>query len=173
MSFPRRTFLDDDEDEEEEEDHNWRSLGRNLTTTRRNGVSKTTNDSLGEIRAIIQDEWAETLQPDFRPIGLALDMVDTSSLGRRRDLERFKRTNQDIERALQSTVNEHYQGFNSSIGTYGQVTSSIAASQKQVGATRDALHRAKAQLSTQRADLLDLSERSQQYNDMIALLKDM
>ncbi|ORY80018.1 Sec8 exocyst complex component-specific domain-domain-containing protein [Protomyces lactucae-debilis] len=173
MSYARRGILDDDDDEEED-DHNWRSLSRNATTVnRRNGVSKTTNDTLGEIRGIIQSEWAETLQPDFRPIGLALDMVDTSSLGRRRDLERFRRTNQDIERALQSTVNEHYQGFNSSIGTYGQVTGAIATSQRQVGATRDALHRAKAQLSTHRDDLLDLSERSRQYNDMISLLKDI
>lgn len=166
-----RRYLDDD-DSDDGDSGGWKrapSSTTNRTVPRRNGVSR---DPLAEIRAIVEDDWRETLDDNFHPITLALDMLDTSSLGRHRELGKFKKTNQLIEQALQSTVNEHYQGFNSSIGTYGQVTGSIKQSQRQIISTKESLLRAKVQLSVKRSDLLDMSTKSQQYKDIIKLLRD-
>lgn len=172
MSSRNRRFFDDDDDDDEQLSgwtRNRRSNGA-PARDRRNGVSR---DPLSEVRAIVEDEWRETLDDNFHPITLALDMLDTSSLGRAKELENFKKTNQQIETALQSTVNEHYQGFNSSVGTYGQITGSIGECQKQVRGTRDALLRAKVQLSTKRDDLLEMSAKSQQFQSMITFLRQM
>lgn len=165
MSRGRR-YLDNDLDDL---DDGWnRSATNGRGVPRRNGVSR---DPLAEVKAIVEEDWRETISEDFHPITLALDMLDKSSLGRHRELSKFKRTNEAIEQALQSTVNEHYQGFNSSIGTYGQISGSIAQSQRQIRTTKESLLRAKVQLSIRRDDLLDMTAKSQQYQDMLKLLR--
>lgn len=173
MSSRNRRFFDDvdDDDDAAGQLKGWsrsRQANGTIHRDRRNGVSR---DPLSEVRELVEDDWRETLDENFHPITLALDMLDTSSLGRAKELDKFKRANQQIEQALQSTVNEHYQGFNSSIGTYGQVTGAIDLSQQMVRSTRNALLRAKVQLSSKRADLLEMSAKSSQYQGMIKLLR--
>lgn len=169
MSRTRRIFDDEDDDGIGGWSRN-RKTSEATARNRRNGLS---HDPLAEVRATVEDDWRETLDDNFHPITLALDMMDSSSLGRAKDLNKFKQTNQQIEQALQSTVNEHYQGFNSSVGTYGQLSDSIRISQKKVNSTKDALLRAKVQLSSKRLDLLDMSARTHQYQDMIRLLREV
>lgn len=176
MNRQNRRIFDDDDDDDEEDDVAWT---RSNTTRRANGLgvrvrrNGTSQDPLTHVREIVEDDWRETLDDNFHPVTLALDMLDTSSLGRAKDLSNFRETNAIIERALQSTVNEHYQGFNASIGTYRQITGSISHSQKQVDKTKAALLKAKVQLSSKRTDLLEMSARSTQYQDMLKLLYDM
>lgn len=166
----RRIFDDDDEGEDVGWTRSSRKANGTISRSRRNGVSR---DPLAEVREVVEDDWRETLDDNFHPISLALDMLDRTSLGRAKDLNKFKETNQMIEQALQSTVNEHYQGFNASVGTYRQIAGSISQSQKQVRTTKAALMRAKVQLSSKRMDLLEMSARSTQYQEILKLLRDM
>ena len=122
---------------------------------------------------MIQSEWRDTTSDDYHPITLALDMLDRSSLGRHNDLRHFQQTNEMIEQALQSTVNEHYQGFNTSIGFYGQFSASVTHSQEKLLNTKEALARAKIQLSVKRGDLVEMSNKSQHFKNVIKLLKDV
>lgn len=172
MSRHNRRIFDDDDDDD---GAGW----TRSNSTRANGLSNrprrngTSHDPLTRVREVVEDNWRETLDDNFHPITLALDMLDGSSLGRAKDLNQFKETNKMIEQALQSTVNEHYQGFNASVGTYRQITGSIGQAQRQVRSTKSALLRAKVQLSSKRTDLMDMSVRSTQYQDMLKLLHDM
>ena len=140
---------------------------------RRNGLSRTSADTLSDIRSLVKGDYPEALSDSFQPITLALEMLDTSSLGRHRELDKFKAINHEIEQALRSTVNEHFQGFNSSVGTHTFMVAAVERCQKNVTTTRDMLLRAKAQLSIQRTDLLDLNQRSRQLNEVLQVLKDM
>ena len=175
--YRSRRFFDDDDDDDRDDmgSDNVRAWTRRknevpISRDRRNGVSR---EPLAEVREIVEQDWREMLDENFHPITLALDMLDKSSLGRAKDLPNFREVNRQIEQALQSTVNEHYQGFNSSVGIYGQVTGSIRHSQRQVGTAKDALLRAKVQLSSKRSDLADMTKRSTHYHDTIKLLRDV
>lgn len=140
---------------------------------RRNGLSRSSADTLTDIRNLVKGDYPEALTEAFQPITLALEMLDTSSLGRHRELDKFRAINREIEQTLQGTVNEHFQGFNSSIGTHTYMVASVERCQKSVTSTRDMLLRAKAQLSIQRSDLLELTHRAKQLNEVLQILKDM
>lgn len=64
---------------------------------------------------------------------------------------------------------EHYQGFNSSIGTYHKIQSSIQSSQGRVRNLRNALEGSKSGLLSTKPELKGLATSSQNYDDIIQL----
>lgn len=64
---------------------------------------------------------------------------------------------------------EHHQGFNSSIGTYHKIQSSIQSSQGRVRTLRSALDDAKSGLLSTKPELKGLATSSQKYDDIIQL----
>lgn len=64
---------------------------------------------------------------------------------------------------------EHHQGFNSSIGTYHKIQSSIQSSQGRVRALKNALEGAKSGLLSTKPELKGLATSSQNYDDIIQL----
>ncbi|KAI5806550.1 Sec8 exocyst complex component-specific domain-containing protein [Peziza echinospora] len=107
------------------------------------------------------------------PVKVALELMDTSSLGLAHKYDSFKYTHNDLQQALQSIVNDYYQGFNSSIGTYHSIMRSITTSQEKVRALREQLMQAKSDLSLNKPEVKNLVVSSQRYDEMLTALTAM
>src|SRR5215471_10960811 len=64
---------------------------------------------------------------------------------------------------------EHHQGFNSSIGTYHKIQSSIQSSQTRIRQVKGSLAEAKSSLLTTKPELKGLATASQNYDDVLQL----
>jgi exocyst complex component 4 len=109
-------------------------------------------------------------QDNCMPVKVALELMDSSSLGRAHQYEEFQRTHKQLQRALKAIVNEHHQGFNSSIGTFHKIQSSIQSSQNRLRALKESLAQAKVGLSITRPELRGLATTSQSYEEMLHIL---
>ncbi|GBB95205.1 hypothetical protein RclHR1_00250003 [Rhizophagus clarus] len=129
------------------------------------------NDSFLEMENVMQqikEKWDFMMNEDFNPVPLALELLDGSSLGK--DYGVFRQMNSNLNKALQYIVDDYYQGFNSSIGTFGGVIHNIGDSQERVREMKAQLKVCKESLLSKRSDLLQLWFRSQQYKEMIRIL---
>ncbi|KAL5639427.1 hypothetical protein ACGC1H_006810 [Rhizoctonia solani] len=130
--------------------------------------------TIGEIDAVLdqmQEEWAFVIDPDFNPVSLALALLDESSVGR--DLDSFRRTKAMLERALKGTVDKHYQAFAASLPHHNKLLSLLNDTQKHIAETRSCLTDARAALSHQRADLVQLWSRGQTIEEMLRILDEI
>lgn len=104
------------------------------------------------------------------PVKVALQLMDQSSLGLADQHTQFTNTHHQLQETLKSIVNEHHQGFNSSIGTFHQIQSSIHVSQTRVRALKQSLVNAKGNLGTTRPELKAFATSSQSYDHMLQTL---
>ena len=118
----------------------------------------------------INGSWEIMTRDDCVPVHVALQLMDYSSLGRGNDYQDFQRTNKYLQKALKAIVNEHHQGFNSSIGTFHKIQNSIQTSQMRVRALRDSVQGAKSSLMVTKPELKALGSSSQHYDDMLQLV---
>jgi len=118
----------------------------------------------------IHANWDIITRDDCVPVHVALQLMDYSSLGRGNDYQDFQRTNRHLQKALKTIVNEHHQGFNSSIGTFHKIQASIQVSQSRVRALRDSVRGAKSNLMVTKPELKGLGTSSQKYDDMLSIL---
>ncbi|KAF1995102.1 hypothetical protein P154DRAFT_526585 [Amniculicola lignicola CBS 123094] len=128
------------------------------------------SERMEEILQYIQDNFDFMTKDKCVPIQIALKLLDSSSLGLASQHDRFHQTHQDLQRALKAIVNEHHQGFNSSIGTFHKIQSSLQQSQHRVRTLKDSLTQAKTHLSTTKPELKELATSSQNYDEMIQIL---
>ncbi len=103
------------------------------------------------------------------PVQVALQLMDTSTLGKAEREPDFLNVHQTIQQTLKTIVNEHHQGFNSSIGTYHKIQASIQSSQGRVRGLKHALEDAKGGLMSTKPELKELATSSQKYDDIIQL----
>jgi exocyst complex component 4 len=83
--------------------------------------------------------------------------------------ERYDRSG--IDYLFQANIDvEHHQGFNSSIGTFHQIQSSLQSSQQRVRTLKGSLVSAKSQLSTAKPELREFATTSQNYDEMLQML---
>jgi exocyst complex component 4 len=126
--------------------------------------------TLAEVLQYIQSEWDFMADDKCVPVQVALQLMDSSSLGRAHQYRQFQDTHKQLKRALKAIVNEHHQGFNSSIGTFHKIQSSIQTSQNRLRALKDTLGQAKVGLSSTRPELKGLASTSQSYDEMLQVL---
>ncbi|KAG0169785.1 hypothetical protein DFQ29_009538 [Apophysomyces sp. BC1021] len=119
----------------------------------------------------IHDGWEFILEDDFDPVTLALALMDDSSVGKGKDYHTFQRMLENLDTALKTIVDDYYQGFNSSIGTFGGVLQHINDSQNRVGLMKSNLKKCKEELLEKRTDLLNMWFKSQQHKEMLNLLE--
>ncbi|RDW74335.1 exocyst subunit SEC8 [Aspergillus mulundensis] len=117
----------------------------------------------------IQREWDYVANDDCVPVQVALQLMDTSTLGKAEREPDFLNVHQTIQQTLKAIVNEHHQGFNSSIGTYHKIQANIQSSQGRVRNLKHALEDAKGGLLSTKPELKDLATSSQKYDDIIQL----
>ena len=116
----------------------------------------------------INEKWSVmTSEDDCVPVHVALQLMDYSSLGRGSDYPDFQQTSKALQRALKTIVNEHHQGFNSSIGTFHKIQSSIHTSQERVRTLRSSLLDAKSNLTVSKPEIRGLAATSQSYDEML------
>lgn len=118
----------------------------------------------------IHDKWEILTQDGCVPVHIALQLMDHSSLGRGSDYHDFQRTSKQLQKALKAIVNEHHQGFNSSIGTFHKIQSSIYTSQSRVRTLRDSMVDAKSNLMVTKPELKGFGSSSQNYDEMLQLI---
>ncbi|KAI9890235.1 MAG: hypothetical protein M1814_004397 [Vezdaea aestivalis] len=147
----------------------------NSRRDRSRGDRSHTNGTRGprKIEAVLEDiqrDWGVMTSDQCIPVQIALQLMDTSSLGRAADYYTFLDQHKQLQRSLKEIVNQHHQGFNSSIGTFHKIETNIAASQTKVRNLRASLSAAKTGLSTTKPELKGLASTSQGYDDMLQVL---
>ncbi|KXJ92983.1 Sec8 exocyst complex component-specific domain-containing protein [Microdochium bolleyi] len=128
---------------------------------------------ISQVLQHIKSEWPAMVNNDCIPVQLALQLLDTSSVGRAHEYRKFQQTHQYLQDSLKGIVHEHHQGFNSSIGTFHKIQGSIQASQKKVRALKESLAASKASLSTTDPELKKLYKSSQMYDDILQTLNEL
>ncbi|KAI8940802.1 hypothetical protein NX059_002065 [Plenodomus lindquistii] len=123
-----------------------------------------------EVLHYIHQNWDFMTKDQCVPIEVALKLMDSSSLGLANQAGRFRQTHDELQQALKGIVNEHHQGFNSSIGTFHQIQSSLQSSQHRVRTLKSSLTSAKSQLSTAKPELKEFAATSQSYDAMLQIL---
>ncbi|KIW09599.1 uncharacterized protein PV09_00468 [Verruconis gallopava] len=144
--------------------------GPRSPTRKINGAGGSGSQQIEDVLGVIQRDWAFMTDENCIPVEVALKLMDDSSLGLARREREFKETHQQLQNALRAIVNEHHQGFNSSIGTFHSIQASIQSSQSRLRALRDSLVTAKSSLSTTKPELKGLAMRSQEFEDMLQIL---
>jgi exocyst complex component 4 len=120
-----------------------------------------------EILRYIEQHWSFMSSSDCIPIKVALQLMDPSSLGLQDQTVQFAEAHTQLQNALKVIVNEHHQGFNSSIGTFHKIQTAIRESQHRVRQLRAGLVSAQKNLSTNRPELKALAQSSQNYDAML------
>ena len=118
----------------------------------------------------IGQHWNFMTKDDCVPVHVALQLMDYSSLGRGNDYQDFQKTNKNLQKALKTIVNEHHQGFNSSIGTFHKIQTSIQTSQSRVRDLKESIKGAKTNLMVTKPELKIQGASSQKYDDMLQTL---
>lgn len=147
-----------------------RSGGRDRPNRRPNNNYGPGSQRIEDVLEYIRQNWDFMTQDQCVPIEVALKLMDSSSLGLASQYGQFRQTHQELQQALKAIVNEHHQGFNSSIGTFHQIQSSLQNSQQRVRTLKTSLTSAKSQLSTAKPELKDFATSSQNYDEMLQML---
>ncbi|PHH89250.1 hypothetical protein CDD83_6417 [Cordyceps sp. RAO-2017] len=128
---------------------------------------------IGQVLEHIRVEWPSLCDADCVPVQLALQLLDSSSVGRAHEYRKFQKTYSYLQDSLKNIVHEHHQGFNSSIGTFHKIQGSIQASQKRVRTLRESLAGAKTSLCATDPGLKKLSQTSQSYDELLQTLNEL
>ena len=123
-----------------------------------------------EVLRYINQQWSFMSSNSCVPVKVALQLMDPSSLGLADQYEQFQDVHLQLQSALKNIVNEHHQGFNSSIGTFHQIQASIQSSQQRVRGLKESLVEAKSKLGTSRPELKSFATSSQTYDQMLQML---
>ncbi|KAG9552344.1 hypothetical protein KCU86_g7278, partial [Aureobasidium melanogenum] len=148
--------------------------GRAMSRSRSRAASQMRNAEnsrqVEEILRYIDRHWGQMANESCVPVKVALQLMDQSSLGLADQYQSFQETHQQLQNALKAIVNQHHQGFNSSIGTFHQIQASIQSSQQRVRSLKQSLVQAKGNLRTTRPELKAFAQSSQSYDHMLQTL---
>lgn len=128
---------------------------------------------IGVVLEHIKSEWPAMCQNDCVPVHVALQLLDTSSVGRAHEYRQFEKSHRYLQDSLKGIVHEHHQGFNSSIGTYHKIQSSIQTSQRRVRTLKEGLGQSKGSLANTDPELRKLATSSQNYDALIHTLSEV
>ncbi|KAJ2783327.1 exocyst subunit [Coemansia javaensis] len=106
---------------------------------------------------------------DFNPVALALQLMDTSSLGKSYD--EFRQSFDQLNESLDGIVGEYYGGFNDSILTFSGLHDRIHAASASVNAVKGSLQRVRRMMLEERGSLDQMYAKSNQLGAIVALLK--
>ena len=128
---------------------------------------------IGKVLEHIKQEWPAMCENDCVPVQLALQLLDTSSVGRAHEYRNFQKTHTYLQDSLKNIVHDYHQGFNSSIGTFHKIQGSIQTSQKKVRALKESLAASKVALCTTDPELKKLHATSRMYDGVLQILNEL
>lgn len=123
-----------------------------------------------DVLRFIEQQWQFMSTDNCIPVKVALQLMDNSSLGLADQYGQFQEAHKQLQNALKLIVNEHHQGFNSSIGTFHKIQAAIHSSQLRVRTLRAGLVQAKTSLASGRPELKAFAQSSQSYDQMLQIL---
>ncbi|EON96683.1 putative sec8 exocyst complex component specific domain-containing protein [Phaeoacremonium minimum UCRPA7] len=141
--------------------------------TRERGYETNAEKQIGQVLEHIKSEWPAMCQTDCVPVQLALQLLDSSSVGRAHEYRQFQKTHTYLQDSLKGIVHDYHQGFNSSIGTFHKIQGSIQASQRKVRALKDGLAASRTSLCATDPELKKLYNTSQMYDDLLQTLGEL
>jgi exocyst complex component 4 len=137
------------------------------------GYETNAERQIGQVLELIKKEWPAMCETDCVPVQLALQLLDTSSVGRAHEYRNFQKTHKYLQDSLKNIVHDYHQGFNSSIGTFHKIQGSIQASQKKVRGLKESLVASKVALCATDPDLKKLHATSQMYDGVLQTLNEL
>jgi exocyst complex component 4 len=133
----------------------------------------TAERDIQRVLEVVKSEWPVMCENDCVPVQMALQLLDTSSVGRAHEYRTFQQTHKFLQSSLKNMVEQYHQGFNSSIGTFHKIQGSLQASQKKVRALKESLAASKQALCTTDPELKKLYNTSQMYDDLLQSLNEL
>ncbi|CDK25540.1 unnamed protein product [Kuraishia capsulata CBS 1993] len=127
-------------------------------------------DQLGTVLHLVEREWSDVMRPSANPLEAALPLLDDTSVGMAHRYPEFKHLKEKLSKTLRAAVNEHYQAFNDSVGSYGITVETVADSQRIVHGIRKSLQDVSDHISAPRSMLDDLNNNSAQYGEMVEIV---
>ncbi|KAJ2474945.1 exocyst subunit, partial [Coemansia sp. RSA 2320] len=105
---------------------------------------------------------------DFNPVSLALQMMDSSSLGK--SYEEFCYYYNQLNESLDGIVNEYYGGFNDSILTFSGLHDRIQDASGSVNHVKSNLQKVRRMILEERGNLDQLYTKSNQLGAIVSIL---
>lgn len=152
------------------------NISRRLSTIHRDDADDLPEESshhLDELINKVSVEWSELLDEDANTLEVALSLMDNSSIGKAKYINRFEGLKTELQENLKLIVNNNYQGFNTSIGSYRNVVQSVSTTQNNINEVKELLNKARNELSVRRPVLKELKGTSLKYKQMIEILQDV
>lgn len=146
---------------------------RDVPSRSRMRAATNAEQQITQVLEHIKSDWPAMYEADCVPVQLALQLLDNSSVGRAHDYRKFQQTHTYLQDSLKNIVHEHHQGFNSSIGTFHKIQSSIQVSQKRVRNLKESLAGSKTSLCTTDPELKKLSKTSQRYDALLQTMNEL
>ncbi|KAK8034332.1 Sec8 exocyst complex component specific domain-containing protein [Apiospora rasikravindrae] len=128
---------------------------------------------ISQVLEQVKAEWPALCEDNCIPASLALQLLDTSSVGRAHEYRNFQKTHQYLQDSLKGIVHEHHQGFNSSIGTFHKIQGSIQSSQKRVRTLKESLNTSRANLCSTDPELKKMYKASHMYDEVLQTLNEL
>lgn len=123
-----------------------------------------------EVLDYTRRDWGFMTENECIPAFTSLQLLDESSLGLAHRYDEFHDASKQLQGALRAIVNEHYQGFNSSIGIYHQITASIQSSHNRIRDLRQALVDSKSSLTSTKSEFSSMITSSREYDRHLDIL---
>ncbi|GME92489.1 unnamed protein product [[Candida] boidinii] len=130
-------------------------------------------DALDNLESFINyfsREWPEIATTNFNPLNVSLPLMDSSTVGLAHKYPEFLKLRDEFSNSLRQAVNQHYEAFNASIGSYGITVQTITDSKDTLKNIRINLENANTLLSTPTVVLRDLNSKSIEHSQMIEVL---
>ncbi|KAJ1657971.1 exocyst subunit, partial [Dispira simplex] len=116
----------------------------------------------------IEQNWQFMTEEEFNPVPLALQLMDSSSVGR--SYSEFMRYFHALDDSLKDIVEEYYQGFNNSILSFGEIKDKITETQQTLRLVQGRVKQTSEMLSQDKSSLAQLYYKCSQHNEMIRIL---
>lgn len=128
-------------------------------------------DQLQGVLQTVQSHWLpKSATPN--PLELALPLLDKTSVGKADQYPEFLRLQQKLTASLKNAVDQHYQAFNDSVGSYGITVENVNESCTTLSAIRESLVNARSNLLEGDSKLAcSLALQSQQNEQVLELLE--
>lgn len=153
-----------------------RSLSMNFNGHKSEQEQRKMKESIFELKEVhttLRYEWPQCLQEDANPIEMAVSLLDDTSVGLAYKLPEFRDLSNQTQTALRHVVNEHHDIFNSSIGSYHVLLSTLQDSQEDSVHIKNMLDSATTEIHNRSDVLTELNQTSARYSEMIEILDAM
>ncbi|KAK9322530.1 Sec8 exocyst complex component-specific domain-containing protein [Lipomyces orientalis] len=126
---------------------------------------------INDVLKFVERDWGALASDDCNPVATALELMDTSSVGRASEFDDFKDLSLRLEKIMQVISKDHYDDINNSITAFNEILTEIEEAETRVRQLRETLTVAKQNLTTKQTQMRGLAERAARYREMISILE--